>query len=91
MFTRQIIRELTAAAAAPALFAALGLSVLIGGAAPAQSDPTTDCSAMAHPPPAEAHPASTNPLTRPGQLSEVTQVPAPNFEVPIDCPPIGQG
>lgn len=81
----------TAVAIASALSVALGLSVLIGGAAPAQSEPTTDCSPMAHPPAVQAVPGSDNPLTRSGQLGELTQLPAPNADMPMDCPPIGQG
>ena len=79
----------TAVAIASALSVALGLSVPIGGAAPAQSDPTTDCSPMAHPPAMQTEP--TNPLTRSGQLGELTQLPAPNADMPMDCPPIGHG
>lgn len=91
MTTSKIIRSITIAAAAPVLYSVIGLSVVIGGAAPAQSEPTTECSAMAHPPAVQADPGLTNPLTRPGQLGELTQVPAPNSEMPMDCPPIGHG
>lgn len=83
------IHLITVAAATPALSAVIGLSVLIGSAAPAQSEPTTNCSPMAHPPAVQADPE--NPLTRPGQLGELTQIPAPNGDMPMDCPPIGHG
>ena len=83
------IHRITVFGVTPVLSAAIGVSVLIGGAAPAQSEPTTDCSAMAHPPAVQADP--TNPLTRPGQLGELTQAPAPNSDMPMDCPPIGHG
>lgn len=79
----------TAVAIASALSLALGLSISLGGAAPAQSEPTTDCGPMAHPPAVQADPE--NPLTRPGQLGELTQLPAPNADMPMDCPPIGHG
>ena len=86
---RKGIHRTAVAAAVPALSVAIGLSLLIGGATPAQSEPTTDCSEMAHPPAMQAEP--TNPLTRPGQLSELTQLPAPNSDMPMDCPPISHG
>lgn len=90
MTTYKKIHSIAMVAAAPALAGVFGLSVLIGGTAPARSEPTTDCSAMAHPS-VQADPGSGNPLTRPGQLGELTQVPAPNADMPMDCPPIGHG
>lgn len=60
-------------------------------AAPVPSEPTTDCSAMAHPPIGQPDSGSDNPLTRSGQLGELTQPPGPTTPMPMDCPPIGHG
>lgn len=90
MTTCKRIRSIAGVLAAPALSGVIGLSVVIGGGAPARSEPTTDCSVMAHPT-VSADPGSNNPLTRPGQLGQLTQVPAPNADMPMDCPPIGHG
>lgn len=90
MTTCRRIQSITAAVAVAALAGVIGLSVVIGGGAPARSEPITDCSAMAHPT-VQADPGSGNPLTRPGQLGQLTQVPVPNADMPMDCPPIGHG
>lgn len=70
--------------------AALATVVAIGSAVPALSEPTTDCSAMAHPPD-QTDVGSGNPLTRPGQLGDLNQPPGPDGQMPMDCPPIGHG
>lgn len=69
--------------------AALAAVAAIGTAGPALSEPTTDCSAMAHPPQTDV--GSGNPLTRPGQLGGVNQQPGPDGPMQMDCPPIGHG
>lgn len=79
----------TLAAAAAAFVAAFGLPLLIGSASLAVPRccgwAHTECSGMAHPP------AAQNPLTRPGQLDDLNQPPAPNSDMPMDCIPIGHG
>ena len=84
---RKGTRRLTVIAAAPAF----GLSLLLGSAPVAAAEPTTECSQMAHPPAGQTDPGSGNPLTRPGQLGGVNQQPAPNGDMPMDCPSIGHG
>jgi hypothetical protein len=85
----------TLAAAAAAFVAAFGLPLLIGSASLAVplvvAGPTTECSVMAHPPAGQTDPGSGNPLTRPGQLADLNQPPAPNSDMPMDCIPIGHG
>lgn len=71
--------------------AGVGVSALmLGTAAPALAEPTTDCSDMAMPP-AEPDPGAGNPLTRPGQLGGLNQAPQNNGDMPMNCPPIGHG
>lgn len=69
--------------------AALAAVAAIGSAVPAVSEPTTNCSAMVHPP--QTDDGSGNPLTRPGQLGELNQQPGPDGQMQMDCPPIGHG
>lgn len=71
--------------------AGVGLAAPLALAAPAPLEPTTDCSEMAHPPIGQPDSGSDNPLTRAGQLGELTQPPGPTTPMPMDCPPIGHG
>lgn len=85
-------KSLIRAIVAPIVVVGVGLAALgLGSAVPALSEPTTDCSAMARPPAGQADVGSANPLTRPGQLGEITQPPGPEGQMPMDCTPIGHG
>lgn len=64
---------------------------LLGSGPFSQDDSTTRCSVMAHPPAVQTDPGSGNPLTRPGQVGRLNQLPPPNSDMPMDCPSIGHG
>ena len=71
--------------------AGVGLAAPPALTAPVPLEPTTDCSEMAHPPIGQPDSGSDNPLTRAGQLGELTQQPGPTTPMPMDCIPIGHG
>lgn len=86
------LQRITTAVVAPAV--ALGLSfaaLALSSAPPALSEPTTECSPMAHPPADLPDAGTGNPLTRPGQLGGLNQAPQSDGPMQMGCPDIGHG
>ena len=86
----QQLRRKTRAVAVIAAAPAVALS-LLGSAPFIEDDSITRCSVMAHPPAVQTDPGADNPLTRPGQVGGLNQLPPPNSDMPMDCPSIGHG
>lgn len=86
------LQRITTAVVAPALAVGLGFAALaLSSAPPALSEPTTECSPMAHPPADLPDAGTGNPLTRPGQLGGLNQGPQSDGPMQMECPDIGHG
>ncbi len=86
------LQRITTAVVAPALAVGLGFAAFaLSSAAPALSEPTTECSPMAHPPADLPDAGAGNPLTRPGQLGGLNQAPQSDGPMQMECPDVGHG